>query len=91
MNPWGKGGAFAPHEGDDEHQGDEDLENFPASGAAAPEPRVYGSGRPAFSPPTVLRGRGRIFPAPGGEPRTPSLNRSRRARCVPDRTVIRGI
>ena len=30
----------------------------------APRTPVYGSGRPAFSPPTVLRGRGRIFPAP---------------------------
>ena len=34
------------------------------AGARAPVPRLYGSGRPAFSPPTVLRGRGRIFPAP---------------------------
>src|ERR1700733_137530 len=34
------------------------------AGARAPVPPVYGSGRPAFSPPTVLRGRGRIFPAP---------------------------
>ena len=43
------------------------------AGARAPVPPVYGSGRPAFSPPTVLRGRGRIFPAPArGEPRTPS-------------------
>src|SRR5580693_5635796 len=33
-------------------------------GAAAPDPAAYGSGRPAVSPPTVLRGRGRIFPAP---------------------------
>ena len=33
-------------------------------GARAPAPPLYGSGRPAFSPPTVLRGRGRIFPAP---------------------------
>jgi hypothetical protein len=34
------------------------------AGARAPVPPLYGSGRPAFSPPTVLRGRGRIFPAP---------------------------
>jgi hypothetical protein len=34
------------------------------AGARAPVPSVYGSGRPAFSPPTVLRGRGKIFPAP---------------------------
>ena len=56
--PLGKGGAFAPIPRDDEH-----LENGPR-GARAPVPRLYGSGRPAFSPPTVLRGRGRIFPAP---------------------------
>ena len=44
------------------------------AGARAPVPPVYGSGRPAFSPPTVLRGRGRIFPAPArGEPRAPWL------------------
>jgi len=40
------------------------------AGARAPVPRLYGSGRPAFSPPTVLRGRGRIFPHQRGEPRT---------------------
>ena len=34
------------------------------AGARAPVPPMYGSGRPAFSPPTVLRGRARIFPAP---------------------------
>jgi hypothetical protein len=42
-------------------------------GAAAPDPAAYGLVGPAVSPPDVLRGRGRIFPAPArGEPRTPS-------------------
>ena len=50
MNPWGKGGAFAPHEGDDEHQGDEDLENFPASGAATPRPACMAPVAPLFHP-----------------------------------------
>ena len=57
----------------------------------APRTPVYGSGRPAFSPPTVLRGRGRIFPAPARGTPHPEFGRSRRARCVPDRAVIRGI
>jgi hypothetical protein len=50
MNPWGKGGAFAPHAGDDEHQGDEDLENFPASGAAAPRTACMAPVAPLFHP-----------------------------------------
>ena len=63
MNPQGRVARTRQYRGDDEHQGDEHLENGHA-GARAPVPPVYGSGRPAFSPPTVLRGRGRIFPAP---------------------------
>jgi hypothetical protein len=86
--PPGKGGAFAPIRRDDEHQGDEHLENGPRGGSR-PVPPLYGSGRPAFSPPTVLRGRGRIFPAPArGEPRTPvnqSVNEMRRARLRRER------
>jgi hypothetical protein len=50
---------YRTRRGDNEHQGDELLEDRHA-GARAPVPPVYGSGRPAFSPPTVLRGRGRI-------------------------------
>jgi len=38
-------------------------------------PRVYGLVGPAVSPPDVLRGRGRIFPAPARGTRTPS--------CIP--------
>jgi hypothetical protein len=34
MNPQGKGGAFAPNAGDDEHQSDEDPENSPAPGSS---------------------------------------------------------
>jgi hypothetical protein len=60
--PPGEGWRIRANTGDDEHQGDEDLENRHAG--LAPRTPVYGSGRPAFSPPTVLRGRGRIFPAP---------------------------
>jgi hypothetical protein len=63
MNPSGRGGAFAQITEHDGHQGDEHLVSGPR-GARAPVPPVYGSGRPAFSPPTVLRGRGMIFPAP---------------------------
>jgi hypothetical protein len=50
MNPQGKGGAFAPNAGDDEHQGDEDLENFPAPGAAAPCPACMAPVAPLFHP-----------------------------------------
>jgi hypothetical protein len=63
MNPPGRGGAFAPIQGDVEHQGDEHLENRPGEGSA-PRDRAYGLVRPAVSPPDVLLGRGRIFPAP---------------------------
>src|SRR5262249_60639559 len=39
-----------------------------------PGPPVCGLPAPVFPPPCVLRGRGRIFPAPArGNPRTPSL------------------
>ena len=34
------------------------------AGALPPCPRAYGLVGPAVSPPNVLRGRGRIFPAP---------------------------
>ena len=73
--PHGEGWRVRADAGDDEHQGDEGLEN-PHAGARAPVPPVYGSGRPAFSPPTVLRGRGRIFPAPARG--NPSLTLERR-------------
>jgi len=65
-----------------EHQGDEHPENRHA-GARAPVPPVYGSGRPAFSPPTVLRGRGRIFPAPARGTRTPVASPVRAPRRSP--------
>jgi hypothetical protein len=49
------------------------------AGARAPVPRLYGSGRLAFSPLTVLRGRGRIFPAPArGDPAPRGRARLRR-------------
>ena len=58
------------------------------AGARAPVPPVYGSGRPAFSPPTVLRGRGRIFPAPArGNPAPHGW----RAISVPLAPVIGGL
>ena len=59
--------------GDDERQGDEHLEDRHA-GARAPVPPVYGSGRPAFSPPTVLRGRGRrsVHPVSWRPPKRPA-------------------
>ena len=58
------------------------------AGARAPVPPVYGSGRPAFSPPTVLRGRGRIFPAPArGNPAPHGW----RAISVPLALVIGGL
>jgi len=46
--------------GDDDHQGDEHLENSPHPGAAAPDPRVYGLVAPVFPAPYVLRGRGKL-------------------------------
>ena len=86
--PPGKGGAFAPIRRDDEHQGDEHLENGPRGGPRPRAPLVW-LRSPRFFTPTVLRGRGRIFPAPArGEPRTPvnqSVNEMRRARLRPER------
>jgi hypothetical protein len=63
MNPQGKCGAFAPTQQTSSTRAMSTGRAVHA-GARAPVPPVYGSGRPAFSPPTVLRGRGRIFPAP---------------------------
>jgi hypothetical protein len=58
--------AYAPMPGDDEHQGDEGLENSPADpGAAAP----------AVSTPHCLRGTRQDVPCTSaGEPRTPRLS-----------------
>jgi hypothetical protein len=64
MNPQGKGGAFAPIPGDDEHQGDEDLENSPAHPGLPPRALLRMAPVAPLLTPTVLRGRGRIFPAP---------------------------
>ena len=50
--------------GDDEHQGDKDLEDSPAHPGCRPDPAAYRLRSTRFSTPTVLRGRGRIFPAP---------------------------
>ena len=52
---------------DDEHQGDEDLENSSVPGAAAPHPAAYGLSPPLFQPLTAYAARGRIFPAPARE------------------------
>ena len=57
-----------------------------APGAAAPDPDAYGlRSPPLFQPLTVLRGRGRIFPAPARGTPHPELGRSRHARSVPMR------
>jgi hypothetical protein len=40
-------------------------------GAAIPDPAAYGLSPPLFQPLTAYTARGRIFPAPAGEPRTP--------------------
>jgi hypothetical protein len=72
MNPQGKGGAFAPIQGDDEHQGDERLKLSGTLGAAAPDPAAYGLSPPLFQPLTAYAARGRIFPAPARGTRTPS-------------------
>jgi len=55
-----------------------------------PGPRVYGLAAPVFPPPCVLRGRGRIFPAPARGTPHPEFERSQRARYVPDRPVSGG-
>ena len=53
-----------------------------------PGPRVYGLAAPVFPPPCVLRGRGRIFPAPArGTPR-PELDPPRRVPPRCPRTAI---
>ena len=61
------------------------AEDSPAHpGPAAPDPAAYGlRSPPLFQPLTVLRGRGRIFPAPSRGTPHPELGRSRHARCVP--------
>jgi hypothetical protein len=58
----GEGWCVRANAGDDEHQGDEHLKSVRAG--ALPCARAYGLVVPAVSPPDVLRGRGRIFPAP---------------------------
>ena len=63
MNPRG-GGRIRAHTGETSSTRAMSTWRRVHAGARAPVPPVYGSGRPAFSPPTVLRGRGRIFPAP---------------------------
>ena len=60
--PPGEGWRVRVNAGDDEHQGDEHLVSGPR-GARAPVPPCMAPVA-AFSAPTVLRGRGRIFPAP---------------------------
>ena len=64
------------------------LENGPRGGSRPRAPLVW-LRSPRFFTPTVLRGRGRIFPAPArGEPRTPvnqSVNEMRRARLRRER------
>jgi hypothetical protein len=75
---WGRWRVRANVE-DAEHQGDEDPENRHAG--LAPGPRVWLRSS-AFSPPTVLRGRGRIFPAPARENPAPQFGSLGHARCV---------
>jgi hypothetical protein len=51
MNPQGKSGAFAPHAGDDEHQGDEDVEDSPAHPGLPPRaPACMAPVAPLFHP-----------------------------------------
>jgi hypothetical protein len=75
MNPQGKGGAFAPINRETSSTRAMSTWRTVHAGARAPVPRLYGSGRPAFSPPTVLRGRGKIFPAPARETPAPKVDR----------------
>ena len=87
MNPQGKGWrARANKPGDVEHQGDVHQRAVQA-GALPPCPRAYGLVGPAVSPPYVLRGRGRIFPAPAREIPHPEFGASETCPFVPDRTV----
>jgi hypothetical protein len=72
MNPQGKGGAYAPIPGDDEHQGDEDLENRHA-GARAPDPRVWLRSPRFFTPYRPARTRQDLPCTSAGEPRTPVI------------------
>ena len=50
MNPPGKGGAYAPNARDDEHQGDEDLENSSVPGLPPRTPRRMGCRPRCFNP-----------------------------------------
>ena len=90
MNPPGKGGAYAPIRETSSTRATTTWRTVHA-GAPPPCPRAYDLVGPAVSPPDVLRGRGRIFPAPArGNPAPPSWV----VRGVPvacDRAVIRGI
>ncbi len=86
MNPRGKGGAYAPIPGDDEHQGDEDPENSRAPGAAAPDPASMGSPPLFFHHPASYADAAGSSLHQRGEPRTPGGMASR-ARPVLDEVV----
>ena len=89
MNPRGRVARSRQYRGDVEHQGDERLKSVQAGAPPpCPVPRAYGLVGPAVSPPDVLHGRGRIFPAPArGNP----APHGRHAINVPLATVMRGL
>jgi hypothetical protein len=64
--PPGEGWRVRAKGEDAGHQGDEHLETHPRGGSA-PVPRCVWPRRPRCFTPDVLRGRGRIFPAPARE------------------------
>ena len=77
MNPR-EGWRVRANARDDEHQGDEDLENSSVPGAAAPHPAAYGLSPPLFQPLTAYAARGRILPAAARENPHPGCREQQR-------------
>src|ERR1700733_9878022 len=77
--PQGKVARSRKYRGDDEHQGDEDVELSRTPGAAAPDPAAYALSPPMFQPLTAYAdAAGSSRPsAPVDRPRTPRRARGR--------------
>ena len=78
--PPGKGGAFAPVRRDDEHQGDEHLENGPRGGSRPRTPRVWLRSPRFFTPYRPTRTRQDLPCTSAGNPAPPSPGHQRAIR-----------
>ena len=64
----GKVARSRKYRGDDEHQGDEDVELSRTPGAAAPDPAAYGLSPPLFQPSLPTRTRQDLSCTSAGNP-----------------------